>query len=143
MPEKVLFDKNYETLREKIYENCTIENIISLPSGSFEPYTGVQTSILHLTKVKRKIKTDKVKFYFVKSDGYSLDKNRKKLQGENDLDNFFTKQNDYNSLFINIDKIKNNAFTLQGKKYIPPRELAEITFGTSDLIKLSTVLKNS
>lgn len=141
LPEKVLFDKNYEILREKIYENCTIENIISLPSGSFEPYTGVQTSILHLTKVKRKIKTEKVKFYFVKSDGYSLDKNRKKLQGENDLDNFFTKQNDYNSLFINIDKIKNNAFTLQGKKYIPPRDLAEITFGTSDLIKLSTVLK--
>ncbi|EKT3958416.1 N-6 DNA methylase [Flavobacterium psychrophilum] len=141
LPEKVLFDKNYEILREKIYENCTIENIISLPSGSFEPYTGVQTSILHLTKVKRKIKTNKVKFYFVKNDGYSLDKNRKKLLGENDLDNFFIKENDYNSLFINIDKIKNNAFTLQGKKYIPPRDLAEITFQTIDLIKLSTVLK--
>ncbi len=141
LPEKVLFDKNYETLREKIYENCSISNIISLPSGTFEPYTNVQTSILHLTKVKRKVKTEKVKFYFVKNDGYSLDKNRKKILGENDLDNFFTKANDYNSLFVESVKIKNNAFTLQGRKYIPPKELAEITFGTSDLIKLSTILK--
>ncbi|MDP2672978.1 MAG: N-6 DNA methylase, partial [Nanoarchaeota archaeon] len=76
-----LFDKNYEILREKIYENCTISNIISLPSGTFEPYTNVQTSILHLTKVKRKVKSEKVKFYFVKNDGYSLDKNRKKIIG--------------------------------------------------------------
>jgi hypothetical protein len=91
--------------------------------------------------VKRSIKTENIKFYFVKNDGYSLDKNRKKILGENDLDNFFTKANDYNSLFVDIEKIKNNAFTLQGKKYIPPKELAEITFGTSDLIKLSTVLK--
>jgi type I restriction enzyme M protein len=141
LPEKVLFDKNYEVLREKIHENCTISNIISLPSGTFEPYTNVQTSILHLTKVKRKVKTEKVRFYFVKNDGFSLDKNRKKILGDNDLDNFFTKQNDYNSLFIDSEKIKNNAYTLQGRKYIPPKELAEITFGTSDLIKLSTILK--
>ena len=141
LPEKVLFDKSYETLREKIYENCTIENIISLPSGTFEPYTNVQTSILHLTKVKRKFKSNKVKFYFVKNDGFSLDKNRKKVIGENDLDNFFTKPSNYNSLFIESEKIKNNAFTLQGRKYIPPKELAEITFGTNDLIKLSSVLK--
>lgn len=141
LPEKVLFDKNYETLREKIYGNCSIENIISLPSGTFEPYTNVQTSIIHLTKVKRKVKSEKVKFYFVKNDGYTLDKNRKKIIGENDLDSFFTKQNDYNSLFIDSERIKNNAFTLQGRKYIPPKELAEITFGTSDLIKLSTILK--
>lgn len=141
LPEKVLFDKNYEILREKIYQNCTISNVISLPSGTFEPYTNVQTSILHLTKVNQKVKSEKVKFYFVKNDGYTLDKNRKKITGENDLDAFFTKENDYNSLFIDILRIKDNSFALQGKKYIPPKELAEITFGTTDLIKLSTILK--
>lgn len=141
LPEKVLFDKAYEKLREKIYKTCTIENIISLPSGTFEPYTNVQTSILHLTKVKQNVKSKSVKFYFVKNDGFSLDKNRKKLRGENDLGAFFTKDSDYNSLSISIDKIKNNAFILQGKKYIPPKELAEITFGTTDLIPLNSFLK--
>ncbi|WP_163309619.1 N-6 DNA methylase [Dysgonomonas sp. 521] len=141
LPEKVLFDKNYESLREKIYQDCTIANIISLPSGTFEPYTNVQTSILHLTKIKRKIKSEKIKFYFVKNDGFSLDKNRKKIIGENDLDNFFTKSNEYNSLFIESEKIKKNSFILQGRKYIPPKELAEITFGTSNLIKLSSFLR--
>ena len=141
LPEKVLFDKSYEILRKYIYDNCSISNIISLPSGTFEPYTNVQTSILHLTKVKRKIKSEKIKFYFVKNDGYTLDKNRKKILGENDLDNFFTKANDYNSLFVDSDKIIKNSYIFQGKKYIPPKELAEITFGTSDLIKLSSILK--
>jgi len=141
LPEKVLFDKKYKDLRENIYNTCRIENIISLPSGTFEPYTNVQTSILHLTKVGRKTKSKNVKFYFVKNDGYSLDKNRKKLKGDNDLDNFFTKGDDYNSLTVSAQKIKENAFILQGKKYIPPKELAEITFHTKDLIKLSTILK--
>ena len=141
LPEKVLFDKTYKGLRENIYNTCRIENIISLPSGTFEPYTNVQTSILHLTKVGRKIKSNNVRFYFVKNDGYSLDKNRRKLKGENDLDNFFTKGDDYNSLTVSAEKIKDNAFILQGKKYIPPKELAEITFNTTDLIKLSTFLK--
>ena len=143
LPEKVLFDKNYENLREKIYESCSISNIISLPSGTFEPYTNVQTSILHLTKIKRNVKSETVKFYFVKNDGYTLDKNRKKIIGKNDLENFFTKSSQYNSLFIDSKKIKENSFTLQGRKYIPPKELAEITFGTSDLIKLSTILKKT
>lgn len=141
LPEKVLFDKNYKDLRENIYNTCRIENIISLPSGTFEPYTNVQTSILHLTKVGRKTKSKNVRFYFVKNDGYSLDKNRRKLKGDNDLDNFFTKEDDYNSLTVSAQKIKENAFVLQGKKYIPPKELAEITFNTTDLIKLSTFLK--
>ena len=141
IPEKVLFDNSYKNLREKIYNTCKIENIISLPSGTFEPYTNVQTSILHLTKMKRNIKSEFVNFYFVKNDGFSLDKTRKKTIGENDLDNFFTKDSDYNSLKIDIQKIKENSYILQGRKYIDPRELAEINFGTTKLIQLKTFLK--
>ncbi len=141
VPEKVLFDKSYKELREKIYKTCRIENIISLPSGTFEPYTNVQTSIIHLTKVKKDIKNKFVNFYFVKNDGFSLDKNRKKVIGkENDLDNFFTESNNKKTLRIPIEKIKENSYILQGKKYIPPIELAEITFNTTNLIKLSEIL---
>ena len=141
VPEKVLFDKSYTLLREKIYQSCYIENIISLPSGTFEPYTNVQTSIIHLTKVKKGIKNKFVNFYFVKNDGFSLDKNRKKIVGkENDLDNFFIKENTSNTLQIPIERIKNNAYILQGKKYISHKELAEITFNTTDLIPLNKIL---
>ncbi len=141
VPEKVLFDKSYKILREKIYKSCKIENIISLPSGTFEPYTNVQTSIIHLTKVKQNIQNEFVNFYFVKNDGFSLDKNRKKILGkDNDLDIFFTESSNKKSLSIPIEKIKKNSYILQGKKYIPPKELAEITFNTSNLIKLSTIL---
>ena len=141
VPEKVLFDKSYKALREKIYKTCRIENIISLPSGTFEPYTNVQTSIIHLTKVKQEVRNHLVNFYFVKNDGFSLDKNRKKLLNQaNDLDGFFTESNPDNSLQVPIDKIKENNYILQGKKYIPPKELAEITFNTTNLIRLDEVL---
>lgn len=140
VPEKVLFDKAYEQLRKKIYETCKIENIISLPSGSFEPYTNVQTSIIHLTKVHKKIKNETIKFTFIKNDGYSLDKNRKKLKGESDLDYFFSEPSKLLQLEVPIKEIKENKFILQGKKYIPPKELAEITFNTTNLIKVSDIL---
>jgi len=140
VPEKVLFDKSYELLRERIYKTCRINNIISLPSGSFEPYTNVQTSIIYLTKVNQKIKNESVKFTFIKNDGFSLDKVRKKLHGINDLEYFFSEPNKLFSLDIPIDKIKNNKYILQGKKYILPKELAEITFNTKKLIRLGDFL---
>lgn len=141
VPEKVLFDKNYEELRKYICDTCYIENIISLPSGTFEPYTNVQTSILYLSKVKKGIKNEEVKFYFVKNDGFSLDKNRKKLLGENDLDNFFEKQTADSYIKVDMQKIIKNKYILQGKKYIHPKELAELVFNTEKLIPLNKVIK--
>ncbi len=138
VPEKVLFDKNYKLLREEIYKTCKIENIISLPGGVFEPYTNVQASILHLTKIKQNISTNNIKFYFVKNDGYSLDKVRKKLKGESDLDKFFNK--DTSDISVDIEKIKNNNYILQGKKYINPKQFARLIFKTCDLYKLAEFL---
>ncbi len=141
VPEKVLFDKAYKELREKIYKTCRIENIISLPSGVFEPYSNVQTSIIHLTKIKKNVKNEDIDFYFIKNDGFSLDRQRNKIDGENDLDNFFTESDSNNSLKIEMNRIIKNAFILQGKKYIPPKQLAELTFNTNKLIKLDTIFK--
>lgn len=141
IPEKVLFDKSYKTLREKIYNSCRIENIISLPSGVFEPYTNVQTSIIYLTKIKKNIKNDNINFYFVKNDGYSLDKHRKKLNGLNDLDDFFSDKDNENFMTIDIKEIVKNSFIMQGKKYIPPKKLAELTYNTNNLIRLDDVFK--
>lgn len=146
VPEKVLFDNAYKDLRKKICETCSIETIISLPSGAFEPYTNVQTSILYLRKIGNKFKNKIVKFYFVKNDGFSLDKNRKKLFGENDLDKYFESDQKNKFLEIELHKIEQNNYILQGKKYIPPKELAEIMFNTSKLVQVKDLLikgKNS
>jgi type I restriction enzyme M protein len=141
VPEKVLFDKSYKELRQYIYETCYIENIISLTSGTFEPYTNVQTSILYLTKIKKSIKNKDINFYFVKNDGFSLDKSKKKILGENDLDNYFEKQNRNNEIKVDIKKIIENDYILQGKKYIPPSELAGIIFNTDKLMPLSKIIR--
>lgn len=140
VPEKVLFDKSYELLRKKIYDTCFIEDIISLPSGSFEPYTNVQTSIILLSKVNKKIKNKTVKFTFINNDGYSLDKVRKKLEDENDLDLYFSNPSKLLNFEVNIEDIIENKYILQGKKYIKPKQLAQITFGTDELIKVDEFL---
>jgi len=49
--------------------------VIKLPSGAFRPYAGVSTAILCFTKTDSG-GTDKVWFYDVRADGFSLDDKR-------------------------------------------------------------------
>jgi type I restriction enzyme M protein len=85
VPEGVLFgsSKASRKIREILLKDCSLESVISLPSGVFYPYTGVKTSILIFTKKKLNstvYNTKKVWFYGMSSDGYSLDTNRKRLK---------------------------------------------------------------
>lgn len=83
--EGVLFGSSKANIdiRKALLMDCQLEAVISLPAGGvFKPYTGVKTAILVFTKVELKAKkfhTEKVWFYELLSDGYSLDDNRKKL----------------------------------------------------------------
>ena len=52
-----------------------LEAVISMPSGVFQPYSGVSTAILIFTKTNAG-GTDKVWFYDMKADGFSLDQKR-------------------------------------------------------------------
>ena len=85
IPEGVLFGSSnaQKQTREIILKDNQLETVISLPSGAFKPYTGVKTAILVFTKVEEKSKkwhTEKVWFYELLSDGYSLDDNRRRLK---------------------------------------------------------------
>lgn len=85
IPEGVLFgsSKAQKHTREIILKDNQLEAVISLPEGTFKPYTAVKTSILVFTKVEEKSETwhtDKVWFYELQSDGYSLDDNRRRLK---------------------------------------------------------------
>jgi type I restriction enzyme M protein len=85
IPEGVLFgsSKAHIRTREILLKDNKLEAIISLPSGVFKPYTGVKTSIIILTKIKDNsddYNTDKVWFYELNGDGYTLDDSRRKTK---------------------------------------------------------------
>ena len=85
VPDGVLFGstKSHKSIREKIVNEQKLEAVISLPSGVFKPYAGVSTAILIFTKTNSG-GTDKVWFYDMQADGYSLDDKRNKLAKDNE-----------------------------------------------------------
>ncbi|MED5433185.1 MAG: class I SAM-dependent DNA methyltransferase [Pseudomonadota bacterium] len=99
VPDGVLFgsSKAHQQLRKELIENNQLEGIVSLPSGVFKPYAGVSTAILLFTKGGA---TERVWFYNLEADGYSLDDKRTPLKGEsgNDLPDAIAKWKQYREL---------------------------------------------
>ncbi len=85
VPDGVLFgsSKAHQQLRTELLENNQLEGIVSLPSGVFKPYAGVSTAIMLFTKGGT---TERVWFYDLQADGYSLDDKRTPLKGEGNND---------------------------------------------------------
>ncbi|MCS0033246.1 SAM-dependent methyltransferase [Vibrio parahaemolyticus] len=67
-----------------------------MPSGVFKPYAGVSTAILIFTKGGS---TDKVWFYDVKADGFSLDDKRTAIK-DNDLPDLVKQYRSYQQAVI-------------------------------------------
>jgi type I restriction enzyme M protein len=86
VPDGVLFgsSKAHKELRRMLVEDHKLDAVISLPSGVFRPYAGVSTAILIFTKTGVG-GTDKVWFYDMKADGWSLDDKRQPLLPEDKL----------------------------------------------------------
>lgn len=80
IPDGVLFGSTqaHKSIRKKIIEEQKLEAVISLPSGVFKPYAGVSTAILIFTKTNSG-GTDKIWFYDMQADGFSLDDKRTQL----------------------------------------------------------------
>ncbi len=77
VPDGVLFGSSgaHKSIRKELVENQQLQGVISLPSGVFKPYAGVSTAILLFTKTNSG-GTDKVWFYDMQADGFSLDDKR-------------------------------------------------------------------
>lgn len=106
VPDGVLFgsSKAHKDIRKEIIENNRLEAVISMPSGVFKPYAGVSTAVLIFTKTGHG-GTDKVWFYDMKADGFSLDDKRTPVQ-ENDIQDIVER-------FHNLDKETERARTEQ------------------------------
>ena len=86
VPDGVLFGSSnaHKQLRRMLVEEQKLDAVISLPSGAFKPYAGVSTAILIFTKTNSG-GTDKVWFYNMQADGWSLDDKRQPLLPEEKL----------------------------------------------------------
>lgn len=154
VPEGFLFRKDLAKTRELILNNCQLQSIISLPQGVFLPYTGVKTNIIYATKVNQKInskdKKDNFWYFDVKSDGYTLDNHRRKMECGNDLDIYqeyrkldneqTSEMMDVGFESIPLDKVKENCYILVGSRY---RETQDISskFENKKISDISTLIR--
>lgn len=81
--ETLLFHRTYAAFRKWMLENYTVEAIISLPRGVFNPYTDVKTSILLLSKEKAP-ENHRTWLVDLQHDGYDLNLRRNPIS-ENDI----------------------------------------------------------
>src|SRR6266581_2064173 len=83
VPDGVLFGsgKAHVEIRRKLIEENRLDGVISMPSGVFRPYAGVSTAVLLFTKGAA---TERIWFYDMEHDGFSLDDKRQRVQ-ENDI----------------------------------------------------------
>lgn len=123
VPDGVLFGSSnaHKAIRKEIIENNRLEGVISMPSGVFKPYAGVSTAILIFTKT-RYGGTDKVWFYDMKADGYSLDDKRSEVK-ENDIPDIIAR-------FHNLEGEEGRERTEQSF-FVPKQEIVENDYDLS------------
>jgi type I restriction enzyme M protein len=127
VPDGVLFgsSKAHKAIRQELVDNHQLRAVISMPSGVFKPYAGVSTAVLVFTKTGAG-GTDKVWFYDMKADGFSLDDKRSEI-ADNDipdiierfhhLDREENRQRTEQSFFVSKQEIVDNGYDLSINKY--------------------------
>ena len=127
VPDGVLFgtSKAHVAIRKELVDKQHLRAVISMPSGVFKPYAGVSTAVLVFTKTMSG-GTDKVWFYDMKADGFSLDDKRSPINA-NDIPDIITRfhnQKDEEqrtrkdqSFLVPVDEIRQNDYILSINKY--------------------------
>lgn len=115
VPDGVLFgsSKAHKSIRKVLVEDNNLEAVISMPSGVFKPYAGVSTAILIFTKTGNG-GTNKVWFYDMTADGFSLDDKRTPVK-ENDIPDIIER---FKHLDKEIDRKKTEKSFMVDKKDI-------------------------
>lgn len=127
VPDGVLFGSSgaHKQIRKEIVNNNKLNAVISMPSGVFKPYAGVSTAILVFTKTGTG-GSDKVWFYDMKADGFSLDDKRAVIS-DNDIPDIIERFNHLKdeddrkrtdqSFMVPVEEIINNDYDLSINKY--------------------------
>lgn len=127
VPDGVLFgsSKAHKQIRQELVDNNKLQAVISMPSGVFKPYAGVSTAILFFTKTGAG-GTDKVWFYDMKADGFSLDDKRQAVEA-NDIPDIISRYENLSaeenrqlteqSFMVPVEEIRDNGYDLSINKY--------------------------
>lgn len=143
VPDGVLFGTStgHLAIRKEIVDNQRLQAVISMPSGVFKPYAGVSTAILIFTKTNTG-GTDKVWFYDMKADGFSLDDKRNPIP-QNDIPDIITRFHNLagednrtrkdQSFLVPVEEIREKGYDLSINKY-KEVERERIVYEKSDVI---------
>lgn len=151
IPEGVLFGSTgaHKELRRQLIENNTVEAVLSLPGGVFQPYSGVKTSVLFFKKGGT---TDKVMFLHADNDGYKLDANHDAPIAADDLpmlaDAYLHRKEKWAEWaardivaewtqqwwFTNAATLRSNDFNLSAGRYRPMSQTAVVHRNPRELL---------
>ena len=146
VPDGVLFGNSnaHKSIRKLLLEKCRLDAIISMPSGIFKPYAGVSTAVLFFTKSAGGEPTERVWFYDMGADGFSLDDKRNEIQ-QNDIPDILEKFNNRlkennedrakKNFFISIEEIKSNDWDLSINKYRKEKQEEVVHRESTSIIK--------
>ena len=144
VPDGVLFgsSKAHQSIRKEIVENHQLRAVISMPSGVFKPYAGVSTAVLVFTKTGAG-GTDKIWFYDMQADGFSLDDKRAAVP-DNDIPDIIARfrnlegeadrQRTEKSFFVPKAEIVENGYDLSINKYKKSEYIAVEYPPTSEIL---------
>ena len=153
VPEGIIFQSAnaYKSLRKMMVEENYLYAVVSLPSGVFNPYAGVKTSILFFDKTLAK-KTDKILFVKIDNDGFDLGAQRRPIK-ENDIpkaiealkayQNSIEQNTEFDTakygkcLLVSKDKIRENGeYNLTASRY---EETKDYTNCQYEMVKLGDI----
>jgi type I restriction enzyme M protein len=134
VPEGIVFQSAnaYKSLRKHLVEGNNLYAVISLPSGVFNPYSGVKTSILLIDKTIAK-QRDKILFVKLENDGFDLGAQRKELKGSqvqdviNIVNDYKDRKDVSGSPLVTVaskEKIAGEDYILVGERYGAKKEVA-------------------
>lgn len=158
VPEGIVFQSAnaYKELRKKLIDEKYLYAVVSLPSGIFQPYSGVKTSILFMDRQLAK-KTDKVLFVEIQNDGFDLgaqrrpiDKNDlpKALELINQWQNAINTQTDFSAdskIITLVEKSKlaeNEEYNLTASRYKETQDFSNCKWDMVKLENLFLEIKN-
>jgi type I restriction enzyme M protein len=135
VPEGIIFQSGtaYKQLRKNLIDDG-LYAVVSLPSGVFNPYSGVKTSILLLNKDLAKQK-DELVFIKIENDGFDLGAQRR-MGSKNDLPMALDILNKWNSgekvensivLYVEKSKIADSGdYNLSGDRYRADKDYTNV-----------------
>ena len=127
VPDGVLFgsSKAHKQIRQALVDENRLQAVVSMPSGVFKPYAGVSTAILFFVKTGAG-GTDKVWFYDMEADGYSLDDKRQPIE-TNDIPDIVERfahleaeadrPRTAKSFMVPVEEIREKGYDLSINKY--------------------------